>query len=168
MLVSNSSQFLMVVNSACEKALMNTMDKLLDKLLEIIDKNVYSYQSTGEWNGRTGEFRKSWDKTKMEIIGQYMTSEISNENGKFTWHKERNRWSHGNWMFPLDELGEMAENINIIIDHRKGGENFNFPALQRPFWDEFYKWASINVSTIYQSELQKILGTQVVASAKIL
>lgn len=169
MLITNSSQFLVVMNKACEIALMNTMDKLLDKLLEIIDRQVYSYQSDGTWDGRTYEFRDSWDNTKMEIIGQYMTSELSNENGHFAWNNVKDEWAHGNGSRPLGMNGDsMAMSINKIIDNRNGGSNFGFPSLKRPFWHEFEMWASINVPTIYQRELQKILGTQVVSSTKLL
>ena len=58
--------------------------------------------------------------------------------------------------------------INKIIDKRNGGSNFGFPSLKRPFWHEFEMWASVNVPTIYQRELQKILGTQIVSSTTIL
>ena len=169
LLITNSSQFVMIMNSACEKALDNTMDKLLDKLLEIIDRDVYSYKSDGDWNGRTYEFRDSWDTTKTQIIGQYMTSELSNENGHFAWNNIRNEWAHGNGKSPLGMSGDsIAMSINKIIDNRNGGSNFGFPSLKRPFWNEFEKWCMVNVDEIFKNELQKILGVQITSSAKIL
>ena len=59
MLINNPIEFQMVMNSKLTLVMNEVMKTLLMKLQDIIDENVYSYQSTGEWDGRTGQFKNS-------------------------------------------------------------------------------------------------------------
>ena len=121
------------------------MKTLLMKLQDIIEENVYSYQSTGEWDGRTGQFKNSWTYSVPQWIGNYCESQIDNDDFEFKWVSDVNMWAHGNNAQPIGS----NDDFNEIIDNRQGGSNFGFPALSRPYFSEFLVWTDLNLQNIF-------------------
>ena len=150
-LINNPIEFQMAMNAKLQSVLDAVMQTLLFKLQDIIENNVYSYQSDGEWDNRTYEFKNSWTARVPEWIGNYCESQIDNEDFNFTWNNERNMWSHGNSAKPI----ESNDDFNEIIDNRQGGGNFGFPSLQRHYWFEFLMYVDTSLESIFQAECIK-------------
>lgn len=149
MVVSNSAQFQQLLNAQLAVALENTMEQLLIRLGEIIEEEVYSYQSDGEWDNRTGEFKKSWSASIPTMVSGWMQSTISNDTFAFTWDSDN--WSHGNMWQSLTAI-----EMDNVINNRSGGSNFGFPALVRPFWSQFIMEANQTIHLIFAQECKKI------------
>ena len=72
MLIKNPIEFQMVMNNKLNSVLEVVMQKLLFKLQDIIEENVYSYPNpNGDWDGRTYAFKNSWTYSVPEWIGNY-------------------------------------------------------------------------------------------------
>lgn len=157
MVANNSAELLSYINNGVSIALKKTMNRLLIELGNIIDKNVYSYMLTGEWDNRTGEFGDSWDFSEVEIETlttkmSYLSSTISNEDFELTYNNNIGEWSHGNGWSDLT-----IQELDWIIEQRNGGSNFGFPALKRPYWSEFLTFVDVNLDIIFQEECSKVL-----------
>ena len=140
------------MNAKLPLVLDAVMQKLLFKLQDIIDENVYSYPNpNGAWDGRTGKFKESWDNSVAEMVGGWWESKIDNQDFNFEWNNERDKYSHGNMEKPL----ESNDDFNEIIDNRRGGSNFGFPALKRPYWDEFLTWVDVSLDSVFKAECLK-------------
>lgn len=151
MLINNPIEFQMVMNSKLQSVLDAVMQTLLFKLQDIIENNVYSYQSTGEWDNRTYQFKNSWTYSVPQWMGNYCESQIDNDDFEFNWSNEKNMWSHGNSFKPV----ESNDDFNEIIDNRQGESNFGFPSLQRHYWFEFLMYVDTSLESIFQAECIK-------------
>lgn len=164
MVINSSAEFLMAMSSGVNIALNKTMDKLLLELGNIIDKNVYSYVLTGDWDNRTGQFGKSWSYSDVETIpitGNVisMFSTLSNDNFELESNNNSGEWSHGNGWSDLT-----IQELNHIVEDRGGTSNFGFPALKRPYWGEFINYVNANLELIFQEECSKVLPTMSVGT----
>jgi hypothetical protein len=151
MLIKNPIEFQMVMNAKLPLVIKGVTDALLIELQNIIDEEVYSYQSNGSWNGRTGEFKESWDNSVAEMVGDWWESKIDNQSFNFEWNNERDNWNFGNAYKPL----ESNDDFNEIIDNRQGGSNFGFPALKRPYWGRFLAFCETSIESIFRAECLK-------------
>ena len=151
MLINNPIEFKTMMNVQIPLVLDAVMQTLLMKLQDIIEANVYSYQLTGDWDNRTYEFKNSWTYSIPQKIGNYCESQLDNQDFQFKWANDPNMWSYGNGYQPL----ESNDDFNEIIDNRQGGSNFGFPALSRPYWDEFLMWVDLNLESTFQKECLK-------------
>lgn len=146
MLINNSVHYMMLMNEKLPLVLDDVMKELLQKLQEIIDTNVYSYQSQGGWHGRTYQFRNSWTVNVPSMIDGWITSQIDNQGYNFTWNRMKDMWSHGNSRVPVRSNSD----FNEIIDDRDGESNFGFPALKRPYWDEFLWYCDTSIPSLFK------------------
>lgn len=151
MLINNSVHYMMLMNERLPLVLNDVMEELLQKLQDIIDTNVYSYQSEGDWHGRTYEFRNSWTVNVPSMIDGWITSQIDNQGYNFTWNSVKDAWHYGNNF----ESIRSNDDFNEIIDNRQGGSNFGFPALQRHFWFEFLLFVDTNLDLIFKKYCMK-------------
>ena len=147
-LINNLIEFYVQANMVLAKVTDGIAKELLKALQDIIDENVYSYQLTGDWDNRTYEFKNSWTTSVPEWIGGWCESQIDNQSFDFTWSSERNAWSHGNNHKPI----ESNDDFNEIIDNRQGGSNFGFPALKRPYYDEWLQYIDLNFDRIVKEQ----------------
>jgi len=132
------------------QALDNTLDKLLKKLKELIQDDVYNWKSesddpwglrSGQTLGltsgmRTGEFYDSWEKMKLILTGGYVTGQISESLDvmhQVGWRVHENR-------------DELAEIIN-------SGNGYNFGQCEaRPYWTDWISWVELNIEAIFYKE----------------
>ena len=151
MVINNPIEFQTVMSIKMPLVTDGIAKRLLEELQNIIDENVYSYQLTGDWDNRTYEFKNSWTTSVPEWIGGWCEAQIDNQNFDFTWENSRNAWSHGNQFSPV----ESNDDFNEIIDNRQGGSNFGFPALKRPYWNEWLMWIDMNFDNVVREQCLK-------------
>lgn len=150
MLINNSIEFQAIINMKMSVVLSNVMEKLLFELGNIIDEEVYSYESDGAWDGRTMEFKNSWTTSMPTLMDGWWTSTLDNQGFNFTHNTERDSWAHGNGWSALT-----VNQLNEIIDNRSGGSNFGFPSLKRPYWKKFLTFCDTSLESIFQQECVK-------------
>lgn len=140
------------MNTKLPLVIKGVTDALLIELQNIIDENVYRYPNpNGSWDGRTGQFKESWENSVAEMVGGWWESKIDNQSFNFEWNNERDKYSHGNMEKPL----ESNDDFNEIIDNRRGGSNFGFPALKRHYWFEFLIFVDTSLESIFRAECIK-------------
>ena len=149
MLISNSAQFMTVMNAKVTELIERVMNRIWIELGNIIEEKIYSrdYPYTDNWHGRTNEFKDSWNYDTPHYDMGMIMSTLRNDNFSFTWNSNRDEWSHGNSWNPLT-----VQALDEILNDRQGGENFGFPALQSHYWDEFQRYLSINFDRIVMEE----------------
>ena len=158
MVANATEQCQTMINQMVQKAIEGTIEILLDELYDIIEKDVYSYQTNtdpnGNYSGRTGEFKESWKSTKAEIIGNYVSATISQNFDVFS--IINSEWQHSD---PWSSL--MPNVLNQIIEDGLSDSNFGFPAIQsRPFWSGFEKYVQSNIGNIFIAQCNKV-GLQI-------
>lgn len=155
-MVNTQAELAVLAGSKLQAAMNATTEQALKELLNIIDKDVYSYNAT--WTnagevGRTKEFRESWDRTKAELVTSLSRSEVSAEIGQqiaLEWHLP---FSHGS---VIEGEAISKENLNKIINEGLRDTGIRFPAMSaRPFWDDFEKWCNANLAKIFAQECKK-------------
>jgi hypothetical protein len=124
-----------------QRAVNQTTDVLLNKLLEIVDDSVYS--NSPEWYTRTGGFRDSWQKKNGAITGISCQSEIYQNISAMVWGQEL--FQHGNIYTPL-EGNALADILNDGTD--AAGFGFS-PVEATHFWDMFIEWVNTNLDDIF-------------------
>ena len=149
MLISNSAQFMSVVNESLHMALSGIMQRLLEELQAIMDEDIYSYVSDGAWHGRTREFRESWNYDAPYYDSNMLMSVLSNQNFGFTWNHERDTVSHGNFDSPL-----AVQAMNEVLND-KCGSGMNFPIHNTHYWDNYLRFLSVNFERIALEECRR-------------
>lgn len=141
------------------RALEYTTAQLLTKLLEIIEKDVYSYGATwtNGWDGdlgRTEQFKASWEKSQATIMGNISESKIFQNYLTMVYNPP---FSHGS-----PKSGQLAENaLSGIINDGLKDTGIGFPSIKgRPFWTEFETYVNENFSRILETNC-RILGIPV-------
>lgn len=144
------------IEAKMERALRNTMAKLLHKLRDIILEEVYSYPSpNGDWDNRTNQFLDSWNIQEPYFIdGWYQ--EISQDGFDFLYNGERGMWSHGSpYSNPSGALNTQA--LDDIINDGLSSSNFGFPAIEaRPYWDSFQIYVNMEIHNVFRTECAKV------------
>lgn len=133
------------LSSLMSVALNNTMEKLLNKLEEIIQEKVYdSYEGNWDLDGwRTGQFKESWEKTIPIIKGNLVESELFQNISNMIIYESAPVYIHTD----RDNLAEIIES----------GVGYNFgSAPPRPFWNDFINWVEMNIYTIFEQECNKV------------
>lgn len=155
-MINTQAELATLAGSKLQAAMNATTERALKELLDIIDRDVYSYNAT--WTnagdaGRTKEFRESWDRTKAQLVTSLSRSEVSAEIGQqiaLEWHLP---FSHGS---VVEGEAISKENLNKIINEGLRDTGINFPAMSpRPFWDDFEKWCNANLAKIFAQECRK-------------
>lgn len=155
-MVNSQAELINLAGSILQAALNETTKQALEQLLDLIDKDVYAYNATwlnaGE-EGRTKEFRDSWDATKATLATSLSKSVVSAEIGQqvaLEWHLP---FSHGS---TIQSEAISKENLNTIINEGLRDTGIGFPAMSaRPFWDDFEKWCNANLAKIFAQECRK-------------
>ena len=158
-MIRNEAELSAMLSTYLQMAVDNTLQIALDKLLDIIEKEVYSYNAT--WTngyngepGRTHEFYESWSKTKASLKKSFAGTAVEGsilQELPLQWHEP---FSHGS----IVEGGTIQNNqLNQIINEGLKESHLNFPAIEaRPFWDEFEKWCNKNLIDTFKTECSKV------------
>lgn len=156
----NLAQLEALINTQLMVALDNTMDRLLIELQNIIESEVYGWESPSEYpwsmdslgrgnigitsGQRTGEFLESWQTHKSKLLGLMAEAEISQAIDVM------NQIFSGGHM-----VHEDRENLAGIINSGSG-YNFGQCYVARPYWDKFIIYVTLNLSNIFESECIKL------------
>lgn len=140
-----------------------TLDKMYEKLMEIIDRRVYNayqpvaYERTKEFKTETFEISEPYIDGGV-VRGNIKAKEnfdtyITYEGSPFFQHQGYNSVSGSDYDKAYRLTGmELAKIIDEGIDalHSMYGE-----IEARPFWDEFTKWAKSNYGRIFANIMRK-------------
>lgn len=140
MIVSNQEELQQVIDNLVSQALDLTTEELLNKLEEFIQSDVYGVQSIWDtvYGLRTGEFGRSWDRTKAKKVTRNII--------------ETEIFQNVSAMSIVDippihiDRDDLAEIIN-------SGTGYNFGKMKdipRPFWDDFMKWIDGHFDGIFR------------------
>lgn len=134
------------INEKIKQAMDLTMDELLEKLKDYIQQDVYDNSTYGQpqpqWYTRSYELLNNWDYTKAEIIGNNSIESILSFSKPIT-HSDYPLYQHG-----VDQVNN--QEFADIVNSGKIGDLFGFPQLgARPYWDDFWKYAELNVHRIF-------------------
>lgn len=159
-MIRNEADLRNLLNQHLETALNNTIQIALEKLLDYIESDVYSYSavwtngSNGE-SGRTGDFLDSWGSTKATLLSNMSEVVYSAQILQDKPLEHISPFIHGSEYYN----GVLNENnLNSIINEGLSRSNFNFPAIQaRPFWTHFTEWCDKNLDNIFIKQCQ-LLG----------
>lgn len=145
-MVNSIEEFEIIVNQRIQEALDNTMQKLLDELINIVQVEVYNAYTPLAYD-RTGQFKDSWEKTKTQLQQNISSCEIFQNYSTMVWNPNATPFpQHGTTSRPL------AENeLNNIIENGLGIPNF-----KRPFWTKFEQYVESNIYRIFKEECEKV------------
>ena len=148
MLISNSAQFMTVMNAKVTELIERVMNRIWVELGNIIEERIYSrdYPYTDNWHGRTNQFKDSWNYDTPHYDMGMIMSTLRNDNFNFKWNSDRDEWAHGNGLSPLT-----VQALDEILNDKCGG-GMNFPVRNTYYWDEFERYLSINFDRIVMEE----------------
>lgn len=129
-----------IIESLLAQALDLTTEELLNKLEDFIQQDVYDVPS--KWDNiydlRTGEFKKSWDRTNAKKIAKNVVeSEIFQNVSVMS-------------VIDIPPIHIDRDNLAEIIN---SGTGYNFGQMEgkeRPFWDDFIQWVNMNLDSIFK------------------
>lgn len=129
-----------VIESLLAQALDLTTEELLNKLEDFIQQDVYDVPS--KWDSiydlRTGEFKKSWDRTNAKKVAKNVVeSEIFQNISVMC-------------VIDIPPIHIDRDNLAEIIN---SGTGYNFGQMEgkaRPFWDDFIRWVDMNLDSIFK------------------
>lgn len=155
-MISSQSQLATQLGNAMQIAMNNTTQIALEELLRLIDEDVYSYPNSWLNNGdegRTMEWRSTWDNTKSILISSLNTATVQAKIGQMTGVTWYPPFSHGSI---IENKAISANDLSTIINEGLRDTGINFPSMAaRPFWDNFKKWCDNNLTSIFMSECRK-------------
>jgi hypothetical protein len=143
------------LNFYVKKALDLTTEELLDILEDYIQKDVYDMHSKWEASGkRTGEFKKSWERTKaQQTATNIIESQIYQNISAMRIDSAQ--------MIHIDR-DSLSQIINSGIGYRFG----DFEGTARPFWDDFLNYVNTNLTSIFEKNCLAV-GLPISASISI-
>ena len=139
-------------------ALDNTLERLLIELKNIIEEEVYGFESPSarpwgtDYDGsvgltsgnRTGQFYESWQTNKAMLVGNMIEGEIGQSLGMMQQFMIGNRMVH-----------EDADNLASIIESGQG-YNFGQCNISRQYWDRFTSYTLLSLNNIFIEECTKV------------
>ena len=154
MIITTYAQLENILNGKCQEALDRTTDRVLDKLGEFIQNDVYeSYSPT--FYDRTFDFKNSWEKTSAKLKGKIVEAEIFQNIKTLEFNSEK--FQHGSNVW-VEAWNDNENELAHIINDGAIGEAFGFPQLgARPFWNDFIQNCKREFENIFQEELKKII-----------
>lgn len=145
---SNMADLEKYTRQAVRNAQSATIEEMLDKLMDLIDKYVYD-TPTSDWYERTGDLKEIWEVTKPYIKGNIVRQTIEPSNvGALTLNADLYQHaSKYDFLTPYQLVHIVNEGL---------GENHSMFGIieERPFWDEFLKWSNKNYKKIFNKHLR--------------
>ena len=154
MIITTYTQLENILNGKCQEALDRTTDRLLDKLGEFIQNDVYGAYSPTFYD-RTFDFKNSWEKTSAKLKGRIVEAEIFQNINTLAFNSDK--FQHGSNVW-VEAWNDNKNELAHIINDGAIGEAFGFPQLgARPFWNDFIQYCEREFENIFQEELKKII-----------
>lgn len=138
-----------------KEAMEATLEILLDKLIEIIDENVYQAIDESE-NGeyvRTEDLKKIWGIGGIKAKKGYIEGTISPYLGEDMTYRGRPFYQHVSPNLYKLNIQEYIDVIENGWETSMFGESGNRPP--RPFFKEWENWVKDNYVDIYKAEFEK-------------
>lgn len=158
--LSSTFQLDAYINDCIRIALQNTLDRMVQRLKEIIDKNVYKAY-TPIFYERTNQLREAWGNEIQNTTVLNFDAKIEHLSEMIIF-EPMPFFEHGSYISAQDYLGN-PEAIPYIVDSGNIGNAFGFPQLgAREFWKDFYEYFKANLIPFMKSELRhqglKVIG----------
>lgn len=156
MIITTYTQLENILNGKCQDALDKTMDRLLNKLGELIQTDVYDkYSPTFYDRPNINNFAESWEKTSAVIKERMVEAEIFQNVNVLAFNSDK--FQHGSNVW-VEAWNDNENELAHIINDGAIGEAFGFPQLgARPFWNDFIQYCEREFENIFQEELKKII-----------
>lgn len=171
---TNEQELKRQINAVMRQAQTNTLNKMLDKLEQFIDEDVYDKHALGNVDNphyeRTGELRNLFHITKVYVSNGIVRGSIDIDyhapfsHGTSDWVHESVNQTRRNLTKKAQRIyGERTKikldkqayvkliNNGVSSQHSLFGE-----IIPRPFWTNFLKWANDNYNFIFKLECKKL------------
>lgn len=140
MTISNQEELQQVINDLVSEALDLTTEELLNKLEEFIQSDVYNVSSLWDsvYGLRTGEFGKSWDRTKAKKVTKNIIETEIFQNVS---------------IMNVVDVPPIHIDKNNLAEIINSGTGYNFGQMEgvaRPFWNDFMKWVDEHFDGIFR------------------
>ena len=144
----NQIEEMSLINSKVQSALNKVVDICLIKLEEIIQTNVYDGYNGGwaQAGMRTGQFKKSWQKTVAKIVGNLIEAEIYEDINIMVTDSENFIHTDLNGEDDREDIAEVIESGNGY----NFGEREGIPAH---YWQDFMIWVNSNATNLFKTAL---------------
>lgn len=155
-LIKSSVELEEKIRLKTDYALFRTYERLHEKLLDLIEENVY-VRSSYDF-GRRGSFSdddtwqiKTYKYGDMRVRLEYMPDNLDYEQLDIY---GTNGYSHGNM---YGEVMDGEDFLQMMNGKFPSGDFANYPVIQRqPFWDEFLDYYNLNLDSIFKEECSKL------------
>ena len=164
--IYNKKELRQAINEKSREAMKNTLDKMLDKLGEFIEDDVYDSYSP-MWYDRTYYLSENyrdifetyyWNNFGKGIGGAIRINNTSFESKPTEFIHGSGNWNTGDIYSALDLSSylEIMNDPNVINPNNP----FHFPSnrimRKSQFWDDFKDWANDNFGEIFREEFEKL------------
>ena len=152
---TNWEQLESVMNEGVRQALESASEVALDKLISIIDKNIYSDDEG--WYNRTYslEDRDNWEISIHKGMKAY-TMEINLVPNSFTHNTEL--LQHTNAVGNSIDIETLAGILNGSISLSPKTNLSEWSIDHDPFWGEFEDWFRTEFTNVFYQKLSEIRG----------
>ena len=140
MTINSFAELETVIESLLAQALDLTTEELLNKLEDFIQQDVYDVPS--KWDSiydlRTGEFKKSWDRTNVKKIAKNVVESEIFQNIS---------------VMSVIDIPPIHIDRDYLAEIINSGTGYNFGQMEgkaRPFWDDFIQWVNTNLDSIFK------------------
>lgn len=143
-MVGNAIELQALFNAKLMVALDKTMERLLIELQNLIQSEVYGWESSSfnPWSiNRTGQFLDSWQTVKPVMLGSLIQGEINQAIEKMEQFMIGNEMVH-------EDRDNLAEILNT-------GDGYNFGmsnGIPKPYFDKWIQYVNENLETIFMEE----------------
>jgi len=150
---TNWEQLESVVNMGVREALNQASEVAIDKLISLIDENVYSVDEG--WYQRTGDLkdRENWEAVIHKGIKGY-TLEINLVPNHFTHNTAL--MQHTNAIGNDIEIESLVGILNGDVSLSPKSNLSAWGIEHEPFWDEFMEWFRSNFTQVFYEKLNMI------------
>lgn len=148
MQIKSEEQLEKYLMTRLKKALSRTLDRCLNELQDIIQRDVYDtyYGSWAEAGFRTNQFKDSFVKRRLKTSKNEIMGTIDQNLSKMP----IKRFTNKDYGIHYPDRKMLAQIIETGI-----GYNFGY-APARPYWTNFKLWMNRNVYTIFKEECAKL------------
>jgi predicted Holliday junction resolvase-like endonuclease len=153
--IKNEQDLKRVMEKLAGEAIKKATARILQKLKEQIQKDVYTEPNL--WYERTGDFERAWLWSDVEKKVNSLVTELSYDPRNMRYIPKD--WIHGN---PgRSAVDNLADILNLAFNNYKDGYTSNlmfgnkhFSHFRRPYWENFIK------NMFSNGELEKILSEE--------
>lgn len=121
-----------------EEVITEVSDKILERLKEQIEEDVFT--TPNEWYENTGEFEQAWQWGDVKANVLTISRELAYDPSSMQWN--RHKWQHGNRV--QSSVESLADILNLAYNNYTAGYtsslmfgNRHFSHFRRPYFKNF-------------------------------